>query len=55
SGVCAGVAAWNSATAYSAPGTKVTYNGHLWTNQWWTQGEAPSGVAWAVWKDGGAC
>ncbi|KAF9354976.1 hypothetical protein BGX26_007137 [Mortierella sp. AD094] len=54
-GACAGVAAWNSATVYAAPGTKVTYNGHLYTNQWWTQGDTPSGVAWSVWKDGGAC
>ncbi|KAG0293805.1 hypothetical protein BGZ98_002031, partial [Dissophora globulifera] len=55
SGKCAGVAAWNSATVYAAPGSKVTYNGHLWTNQWWTQGDVPSGVAWTVWTDGGAC
>ncbi|KAF9109984.1 hypothetical protein BGX27_006898 [Mortierella sp. AM989] len=54
-GVRSGVAPWNSATVYAAGGTKVTYNGHLWTNQWWTQNEAPSGVAWSVWKDGGAC
>ncbi|KAF9901603.1 hypothetical protein BX616_002206 [Lobosporangium transversale] len=54
-GLCAGVAPWNSATVYAAPGTKVTYNGRLYTNNWWTQGEAPSGSAWGVWKDVGAC
>ncbi|KAI1300721.1 hypothetical protein EDD11_006011 [Mortierella claussenii] len=54
-GVCAGVAAWNAATVYASPGTKVTYNGHVWISQWWTQGEAPNGSAWGVWKDGGAC
>ncbi|KAG0002666.1 hypothetical protein BGZ79_002550 [Entomortierella chlamydospora] len=55
SGICAGVAAWNSATVYATAGQKVTYNGHLWTNQWWTQGETPSGAAYSVWVDGGAC
>ncbi|KAG0358643.1 hypothetical protein BGZ54_010342 [Gamsiella multidivaricata] len=55
SGICAGVAAWSSATTYATSGTKVTYNGHLYTNQWWTQGETPGGSAWGAWKDGGAC
>ncbi|KAJ7768373.1 glycoside hydrolase superfamily [Mycena metata] len=54
SGVCAGVAAWLSTSIYSAPGNKVTFNGHLWTNQWWTQGDTPGGSA-GVWVDGGAC
>ncbi|KAK3828465.1 MAG: glycosyl hydrolases family 18-domain-containing protein, partial [Benniella sp.] len=48
-GNCAGVAAWNSATVYATAGTKVTYNGRLYTNQWWTQGETPSGSSWGVW------
>ncbi|KAG0016009.1 hypothetical protein BGZ80_009498 [Entomortierella chlamydospora] len=55
SGVCGGVAAWNSATVYATPGTKVTYNGHLYTNQWWTQNEVPGSSAYGAWKDGGAC
>ncbi|KAF9085382.1 hypothetical protein BGX23_009698 [Mortierella sp. AD031] len=55
-GICQGVAAWNAATAYGTPGTKVTHVGHLFTNQWWTQNEAPSlSNTWGVWKDGGAC
>ncbi|KAF9180262.1 hypothetical protein BGZ50_006357 [Haplosporangium sp. Z 11] len=54
-GACSGVAAWNSATVYAAAGTKVTYNQHLWTNKWWTQGETPSNNGWGAWKDGGAC
>ncbi|KAG0042149.1 hypothetical protein BGZ83_000842 [Gryganskiella cystojenkinii] len=54
-GQCAGVAAWNAATAYATAGTKVTYGGHLWTNQWWTQGDTPSSAAWTVWQDKGAC
>ncbi|KAF9949831.1 hypothetical protein BGZ65_007030 [Modicella reniformis] len=55
-GLCNGVPAWNSATAYATPGTKVTHDGHLWTNQWWTQGETPStSTTWGAWKDGGVC
>ncbi|KAF7377724.1 hypothetical protein MSAN_00195400 [Mycena sanguinolenta] len=53
SGICAGVAAW-SATAIYTGGLKATYNGHLWTAQWWTQGDTPGGGA-GVWVDGGAC
>jgi chitinase len=52
-GGCAGVAAWNSATAYTG-GQKVSYNGHVWTAKWWTQNETP-GSSSGVWTDGGAC
>lgn len=56
SGTCAGVAAWNSATVYANAGQKVTYNGRLFTNKWWTQNETPgAGGADGVWKDNGAC
>jgi chitinase len=54
-GPCVGVAAWNSATVYANAGTKVTYGGYLYTNQWWTQNETPSASAWGVWKQGAAC
>ncbi|KAF7369007.1 hypothetical protein MVEN_00227400 [Mycena venus] len=54
SGSCAGVAAWAAATIYSTAGSKVTFNGHLWTNSWWTQGDTPGGSA-GVWVDKGAC
>ncbi|KAG0349633.1 hypothetical protein BG005_010885 [Podila minutissima] len=55
-GACTGVAAWNSATIYAAPGTKVTYGGRLFENKWWTQNEVPSTAnTWGVWKDDGAC
>ncbi|KAF9432746.1 hypothetical protein BGZ76_010376 [Entomortierella beljakovae] len=54
-GNCGGVSAWNSATVYGTPGTKVTYNGRLYTNQWWTQNEAPGSTQYGAWKDGGAC
>ncbi|KAF9913968.1 hypothetical protein BX616_009223 [Lobosporangium transversale] len=53
--ICNGVAPWNSATAYATTGTKVTYNGRLYTNSWWTQGETPGASAYGAWKDGGAC
>jgi predicted carbohydrate-binding protein with CBM5 and CBM33 domain len=46
------VAAWNSAQAYVG-GSRVAYNGHVWSAKWWTQGETP-GVA-SVWTDQGAC
>jgi chitinase len=52
-GQCAGVSAWNSATAYTG-GAVVTYGGHKWTAKWWTQGDTPGGQA-GVWTDNGAC
>lgn len=55
SGPCAGAAAWSASTVYATTNTKVTYNGHLYTNQWWTQGDTPSAVAYTVWTDNGAC
>ncbi|GHJ48928.1 chitinase [Catellatospora sp. TT07R-123] len=44
--------AWNSGTAYTG-GSLVSYNGHTWKAQWWTQGETP-GTA-GVWLDQGTC
>ncbi|KAL1694011.1 glycoside hydrolase family 18 and carbohydrate-binding module family 5 protein [Schizophyllum commune] len=52
-GNCAGVSAYNAATAYTG-GQTCTYNGHLWTAKWWTQGETPSASS-DVWTDSGAC
>jgi len=52
-GSCAGVAAWVSTGVYVG-GTKATYNGHLWTAKWWTQGDIPGGSV-GVWTDNGAC
>ena len=46
-------AAWNSGTVYTN-GNVVSYNGHSWTAQWWTQNETPGGSS-GVWKDNGAC
>ncbi|EGN94371.1 glycoside hydrolase family 18 protein [Serpula lacrymans var. lacrymans S7.3] len=53
SGSCAGVGAWGSGTVYTV-GQTATYNGHLWTAKWWTQGDTPGGSAGA-WTDGGVC
>ncbi|KLO18245.1 hypothetical protein SCHPADRAFT_820108 [Schizopora paradoxa] len=50
---CGGAAAWNSAVAYNG-GQQASYNGHLWTAKWWTEGDTPGGAA-GVWTDDGAC
>ncbi|MCW2504856.1 MAG: hypothetical protein JWO79_3140 [Actinomycetia bacterium] len=44
--------AWNVSKAYTG-GTLVSYNGHTWKAQWWTQGETPGSAG--VWTDQGAC
>jgi chitinase len=44
--------AWASGTAYTG-GALVSYNGHTWKAQWWTQGETPGSAS--VWVDQGAC
>ncbi|KAJ7596691.1 glycoside hydrolase family 18 protein [Mycena floridula] len=51
---CSGIAAWSSTAVYATPGTQVVYNSHLYTNQWWTQGDLPTGTA-GVWVDKGDC
>ncbi|KAF9308516.1 Chitinase 1 [Podila horticola] len=45
-------AAWNSATAYSG-GAVVSYNGHTYTAQWWSQGNVPT--SGSPWTDNGPC
>ncbi|KAH8100463.1 class III chitinase [Cristinia sonorae] len=52
-GSCAGVSAWASTSVYTG-GQQATFNGHLWTAKWWTQGDTPGGSA-GVWTDNGAC
>jgi chitinase len=44
--------AWNSTTAYTG-GQLVSYNGHTWKAQWWTQNEVPGTTQ--VWVDQGSC
>ncbi|KAF9170513.1 hypothetical protein BGX20_008879 [Mortierella sp. AD010] len=51
SGTCS-AAAWSASTAYSG-GAVVSYNGHQYTAQWWTQNNVPT--AGAPWTDNGAC
>jgi chitodextrinase len=55
--ICAGVAPWNATTTYATAGTNVTYQGHLYTSMYWTQGNAPVTpyVQGAPWKDIGTC
>ncbi|KAF7972364.1 hypothetical protein HWV62_18154 [Athelia sp. TMB] len=53
SGQCSGVSAWSSSVAYVG-GSKVTYNGDLWTAAYWTEANAPGGSA-GVWTNDGAC
>ncbi|KAI0702448.1 class III chitinase [Cytidiella melzeri] len=50
---CGGVAAWSSSTVYTG-GQQASFDGHLWTAQWWTEGDTPGGSA-GVWTDDGVC
>ncbi|KAF9351748.1 hypothetical protein BGX26_010275 [Mortierella sp. AD094] len=43
---------WSSSTAYSG-GAVVSYNGHQYTAQWWSQNNIPT--AGAPWTDNGLC
>ncbi|KAF8415330.1 glycoside hydrolase superfamily [Boletus edulis BED1] len=52
-GSCAGVSPWVSDVAYVG-GNQVTYNGDLWTAQWWTYNDTPGGPA-GVWVNDGPC
>ncbi|MFH0245275.1 chitinase C-terminal domain-containing protein [Streptomyces sp. HK10] len=46
---------WDRATAYTG-GATVSWNGHEWKAQWWTQGEEPGTTGeWGVWQDLGTC
>lgn len=53
---CNGVVAW-SASAIFLAGEQASYNGRLYTAQWWTQGANPeqNSGPWDVWQDAGAC
>ncbi|KAJ3512332.1 hypothetical protein NMY22_g15366 [Coprinellus aureogranulatus] len=56
-GSCKGVAAWSSSTVYQGGGegcVQPFISNHLWTAQWWTQGDIPGGQA-GVWVDNGVC
>jgi chitinase len=45
-------AAWSASAVYTG-GNLVSYLGHTWKAQWWTQGETPGQAG--VWLDQGAC
>ncbi|MET7341599.1 glycosyl hydrolase family 18 protein [Streptomyces sp. NPDC005547] len=52
---CGSVPAYVAGTVYNA-GNEVSYNGHTYKAQWWTQNETPGSTGdWGVWKDQGAC
>ncbi|KAJ6574761.1 glycoside hydrolase family 18 protein [Mycena capillaripes] len=53
-GSCGSVAAWVS-TAIYVGGQQAVFNSHLWTAQWWTQGDTPGAGTAGVWVDNGAC
>lgn len=46
--------AWDAGTAYTG-GQQVSYDGHLWTAKWWTQGDIPGNNSQNVWTDDGSC
>lgn len=48
-----GIAAWQTGVAYVG-GDQVTYNGYLWTAKWWSENDAPGGLA-DDWTNDGAC
>lgn len=42
---------WDSNKVYSSPCTKVLWQGSVWMNGWWTQGNKPgSDGDWGVWR-----
>ncbi|KAH7923986.1 glycoside hydrolase family 18 protein [Leucogyrophana mollusca] len=53
SGSCSGVAAWASGTAYTA-GDQVTYDGDLWTANYWTENDTPGDDS-GSWTETGTC
>ena len=50
---CSGVNEWNSGAAYTG-GDQVTYDGSLWTAEWWTKGTQPA-ESENVWTLEGSC
>ncbi|EMA47431.1 glycosyl hydrolase family 18 protein [Halococcus saccharolyticus] len=50
---CSNVPAYDSGTAYSG-GDQVTYDGSLWSAEWWTKGTAPA-TSENVWTKQGDC
>ncbi len=47
-GNCDGINGWSADQIYTTKGTKVSYNGKIYANEWWTQGDIPGTSS--VWK-----
>ncbi|KAF9209558.1 hypothetical protein BGZ49_003343 [Haplosporangium sp. Z 27] len=52
SGATCSASAWSASATYNA-NAQVSYNGHLYTAQWWSQNNIPT--AGAPWTDNGLC
>ncbi len=57
SGNCNGIAPWDPGRIYpSTGGVKVSHNGSIYENKWWTQNNEPgTGGPWGPWKLIGPC
>ncbi|KAF9133525.1 Chitinase 1 [Mortierella sp. 14UC] len=51
-GTCAGTPAWSASAVYTS-GNKVSYQGRIYTAQWWSQNNIPT--AGSPWVDVGPC
>ncbi|KAG0375282.1 Chitinase 1 [Mortierella sp. AD032] len=51
-GACSGTPAWSATGTYTT-GTKVSYQGRIYTAQWWSQNNVPT--SGAPWTDNGPC
>ncbi|SMC18722.1 Carbohydrate binding domain-containing protein [Andreprevotia lacus DSM 23236] len=46
-----GYPAWDANTIYDVAGTRVSYNGAIYQNKWWTRGDNPAQAgAYGVWQ-----
>lgn len=46
--------AWDVGKTYAQPCNRVTYNGKIWLNGWWTSGDLPDNSGqWGVWRQEG--
>ncbi len=42
-----GVPLWDVNTVYSSPGNQVSWDGNIYENKWWTQGDEPGTGGWS--------
>ena len=46
-----GIPQWSATAVYAVPGTQVIYQGNIYENKWWTQGDVPTASGpYGVWK-----